>query len=205
MTGGAVTGNTTVDDATQQGGTTETVGTVDTTSQLTAGVKTLEWILLRVENLGVLVDLNTTHGEMQDGLHQGDVEGVVDIEGHVVEEALVPRALPLAIGDLIVLAEGLLQGGLAAANLLGEFLAAHLLHEATAGVVAGVEVENVGGLAVKDEADGPLVLLLLLPHLGRDVITVAEFVGESLTIGVEEQTTLTTKGCGTITLAMQGT
>ena len=194
VTGGAVTGDTAIDDATQEGGTTETVGTVNTTRQLPAGVESFEGFLLGVENLGVLVDLNTTHGEVENRLHDGDVEGVVDVEGHVVEEALVPGILLLALGDRIVFAEGLLQSSLAAANLLGQFLTAHLLHEATASVVAGVEVQDIGGLAVEDQTDRPLALLLLLPHLGGDVITVAEFVGETLTIGVKEETTLTTQG-----------
>lgn len=98
--GGAVTSDTAVDDTAQQEGTTKTVGTVDTTSKLTAGVEVLEWLMLGVKNLSVFVDLNTTRGEVEDGLHQGNVEGVIDVEGHVVKETLVEGALPLALNFL---------------------------------------------------------------------------------------------------------
>ena len=190
---GRVTSNTAVDDTAQQRGATETVGTVDTTSQLTAGEETLEGLLLLVEDLGLVVDLDTTHGEVENGLHQSDVVGVVDVKGQVVEELLAPGVLLLAVGDGVVGLEGLLEVVGLAANLLGELLAGHLLHETTARVVAGVEVKDVGGLGVEDEADGELVLVLLLPHHTGDIVTVAELVAESVTVGVEQQTTLTTE------------
>ena len=193
---GGITGDTAVDNAAQQGGTTETVGAVDTAGQLTARVEAVEGLLLGVEDLGVLVDLDTAHGEVEDGLHDSNVELVVDVEGHVVEEALVPGVLLLAVGNEVVLVKGLLEGSVAAANLLGELLAAHLLHETTARVVAGVEVENLGGLAVQHQADGPLALLLLLPHLAGHVVTVAQLVREALAVRVQQQTTLTTEGLG---------
>lgn len=193
---GAVTSHTTVDDTAQQGRTTQTVGAVDTTGQLTARVETLEGLVLRVEDLGVFVDLNTTHGEVQDGLHQGDVVVVIHVERHVVEETLAPGVLLLAFSDSVVFIKGLLQLLGATANLLGQFLASHLPHQATASVVTGVEVQDVGSLAVEQETDGPLVLLLLLPHLARDVVTVTQFIGETVTIGVEQKTTLTTEGFG---------
>lgn len=59
--------------------------------------------------------------------------------------------------------------------------------------MASVEVQDVGGLGVENEADGELALVLLLPHHARDVITVAELVAESVAIGVEKETTLTTQ------------
>lgn len=54
---------------------------MDTTSQLTTGEETLERLLLLVEDLGLVVDLDTTHGEVEDGLHESDVEVVVDVDG----------------------------------------------------------------------------------------------------------------------------
>jgi hypothetical protein len=56
-----------------------------------------------------------------------------------------------------------------------------------------VEVENVGCLGVEDETDRPLALLLLLPHLARDVVTVTEVIAETLALAVEQDTTLATK------------
>jgi len=194
--GGRVTSDTAVDDTAEEGGTAETVGTVDTTGEFTAGVEAIEGLLLAVEDLGVLVDLDTTHGEVENGLHESDVELVVELEGHVVEETLVPGVLLLAIGDEVVLVEGLLEGCFAAADLGNELGAGHLLHQATARVVTGVEVKDLGGLAVEDETDGPLALLLLFPHLAGDVVTVTELVRETLALGVEEETTFTTEGLG---------
>lgn len=191
---GSVTSNTAVDDTAEQRRTTKTVSTVDTTSQLTTGEKTVEGLLLRVEDLGLVVDLNTTHGEVENRLHKSDVEGVVDVERHVVEETLAPWVLLLAVGNGVVGLEGALEVVGSAANLLGELLAGHLLHETTARVVASVEVKGVGSLGVEDEADGELALVLLLPHHTRDVITVAKLIAETVTVGVEEETTLTTEG-----------
>lgn len=157
---------------------------MDTTSQLTTGEETLERLLLLVEDLGLVVDLDTTHGEVEDGLHESDVEVVVDVDGQVVEELLAPGVLLLAVGNSVVGLECLLEVLRSAANLLGELLTSDLLHEATARVVASVEVQDVGGLGVENEADGELALVLLLPHHAGDVITVAELVAESVTVAV---------------------
>lgn len=193
VVGSRVTGNTAVDDAAKEGRTTKTVGTVDTTGKLTAGEETLEGLALLVENLGLVVDLDTTHGEVENGLHQGDVEVIVDVEGHVVEELLAPGILLLALGNGVVGLEGLLEVLGSAADLLGELLAGDLLHETTARVVASVEVKDLGGLGVEDKADGVLALVLLLVDHARDVVTVAELVAEAVTITVEKDTTLTTE------------
>lgn len=190
---GSVTGNTAVDDTAQQGRTTKTVGTVNTTCQLTTGEEAVERLLLLVEDLGLVVDLDTTHGEMENRLHEGDMEVIVDIKRQVVEETLAPWVLLLAVGNGVVGGEGLLEVVGSAANLLGQLLASHLLHEATAGVVTGVEIQGVGSLGVEDEADGELVLVLLLPHHTRDIITVAELVAETVAVSVEEETALTTE------------
>jgi hypothetical protein len=59
--------------------------------------------------------------------------------------------------------------------------------------VAGVEVEDVGGLRVEDQADGPESLLALFPHLSGDIVTVTEIVAEALALAVEEDTSFTTE------------
>ena len=146
---------------------------MDASCEFAAGVETLKGLVLGVQNLGVVVDFDAAHGEVEDRLHDGDVEGVIDVEGEVVEEFLAKRIFLLAVSDGVVVFEGLLQCGVAAANFLREFFAAHFLHEATAGVVPGVEVEDVGGFGVEHEADGPFLRFFLLPHLTRDVVAVA--------------------------------
>ncbi|KAH6609442.1 hypothetical protein Trco_002788 [Trichoderma cornu-damae] len=193
---GAVAGHAAVDDAAQQRGAAEAVGAVDAAGQLAAGKEALEGLLLLVEDLGLVVDLDAAHGEVEDGLHERDVEVVVDVEGQVVEELLAPGVLLLALGDGVVRLERLLEVLRSAANLLGELLARNLLHEAAAGVVARVEVQDVGGLGVEDEADGELVLVLLLPHHAGDVVAVAELIAEPVTVGVEEEAALAAQSLG---------
>jgi hypothetical protein len=56
-----------------------------------------------------------------------------------------------------------------------------------------VEVEDVRGLGIENEANGPLALLLLFPHHTGNVVAVTEVVAEALTLVVEEDTTFTTK------------
>lgn len=193
VVGCRVTGNTSVDDTAEKGGSTKTVSTVDTASKLTAGVEAIEWLALLVENLCLVVDLDTTHGEVENWLHQGNVEVIVNIHWAVVEEALSIWILLLASGNVVVLVKGGLEVLGTAADLLCELLAGHLLHETTASVVASVEIQNVGCLGVEDEANRELALVLLLPHLTGDVITMAKLVAEAVAICVEEETTLTTE------------
>jgi hypothetical protein len=163
------------------------------TGQLTADEEAIKWLTIGVEALGLIVDLNTTHSEVKHGFHQRNVEGVVDIEGQVVEELLAKGILNLAVRNSVVVLKCGLESLLSAADLLGKFPARHLLHQATAGVVAGMEVENVGSFRVKDESDGPETLLLLFPHLAGYVIAVAELVAEALALAIKEKTALTTK------------
>ncbi|KAI7360310.1 Flavocytochrome c [Hortaea werneckii] len=165
-----------------------------TRPQLTADEQAVEGLLaVAVETSGLVVDLDTTHGEVQYGLHQCHVEGVVDLDGEVVVVLLAEGVLCLTLGIAVVVLESLAELLLRAANVLGERLAGHLLHQTTARVMSGVEVENVGSLAVEHETDRPQVFLLLLPHLAGDVITVLQLVGETLALAVQQQTTLATE------------
>lgn len=177
---GAVARDTAIDDTTEQGRATQTVGTVDATCELAAGVEAFEGGALAVEDLGFVVDFDTPHCEMQDRLHDGDVEGVADVEGEVVEEFLAEGVLLLAVRDGVVVGKGLLQRVFGAADFFYEFFAGHFLHEAAPGVMSCVEIEDVGGFGIEDESDGPLLRFFLLPHLARDVIAVAQLVGKSL-------------------------
>ena len=43
-----------------------------------------------------------------------------------------------------------------------------------------MEVEDIGGFGVENEADGPLLCFFLLPHFARDVVAVAELIREPL-------------------------
>lgn len=64
----------------QQGRAAQSVSTVNTTSHLTCSEKARNDFAARVKNVRLIVDLETTHGVMQDGLHVRDVEEVVHLE-----------------------------------------------------------------------------------------------------------------------------
>ena len=109
-----------------------------------------------------------------------------------MEEFLAEGVLLFAVGNSIVGGEGLLEGIFRAADFLCQFLTGHLLHEAAAGVVAGVEVKDIGGFGVEDETDGPFLGFFLFPHFAGDVVAVAELVGETLTFAVKKKTAFAT-------------
>lgn len=99
------------------------------------------------------------------------------------------RVLCFACSDLVVLLKHFLQVLRSTANLFGQLGTSNFLHEATARVMPGVEIKDFRSLAVQDEPDGELVL----KHLTRDVISMAELITESVTVSVQEKTTLATK------------
>lgn len=58
-----------------------------------------------------------------------------------------------------------------------------------------MEVKDVGGFRVENEADGPFLGFFLFPHFAGDVVAVTELVGETLAFAVEKETTFTTESC----------
>lgn len=188
---GAVACDTAVDDAAEQGRATQAVGTVDAARELAAGVEAFEGDALAVEDLGFVVDFDAAHCEVEDRLHDGDVEGVADVEGEVVEEFLAEGVFLLAVRDGVVVGEGLLQRVFGAADGFCEVLTGHFLHKSAPGVVPRVEIEDVGGFGVENESDGPFSCFLLLPHLPGYIVAVTELVGEPLAGAIQEETALT--------------
>jgi len=168
--------------------------------------------------LSILVDHDTAHAVVNDGGDEGDVEGLVgDLARgeHVVEELLADAGLArglipglsagvggewAAFGVLVLLLGGNLMLGMdvdqsldVAADLLGEVATGgEKLHDATALVMLAMPMNLVSGGLVEAETERSLAL----PHLAGDVIAAAELVGESVTVGVEEETTNTTEGLG---------
>ena len=69
----------------EQRGTTKTVGTVDTTRNLTSGEETRDGLARLVDDPRLSVDLETTHSVVQHRGHEGNVEVVIE--------------LPLAVGE----------------------------------------------------------------------------------------------------------
>lgn len=153
--GGRVTGDTTEYNATQEGRTTKTVGTVHTSGDLTSCEKTSDRLARLVEDSGFSVDLETTHGVVEDRGHDGDVEEVVKLP-LALEELLAKRIL-LGAHRLVVVLESLLEHLGGETELLGEGLTAiETLHQATPDVVLAMPLNLLGCFAVEDETDREL-------------------------------------------------
>src|SRR5438045_9666705 len=97
---------------------------MNTTSQLTTSIEPLKWLMLAIEDLCLVVNLDSAHGEMEHRLHQGNVESIIDVHRHIVEVFLgmfgICRVFLLALCDGIVVLEGFVQSRFATADLLGE-------------------------------------------------------------------------------------
>ena len=130
---------------------------MDTACELSTSIKALEGLLLAVEDLGFFVDFDAAHGEMQNGLHNGDVEGVVNVERQVMEESLAEGIFLLAFCNSIVGCECFLKGVFGAADVLSKLLTAHFLHEASARVVPRMEVEDIRGFGIEDKTNRPFL------------------------------------------------
>src|ERR1700722_12071707 len=109
---------------------------MDTTSNLATSIETIEWLVLAIKHLRLVVDLHSTHSEVENGLHYSHVERVIDVHWPVMEIFLgmlgIRRIFLLALCDCVIGLEGFVQSLFTAANLLGELFSGHLLHETTA-------------------------------------------------------------------------
>ena len=185
---------------------------MDTTSDLTSSKESGDGCAIGAEDTGLGVDLETTHGVVKDGGHEGDVENVVHLPLAWLEELFAEWIL-LGLDDVVVVPEGLLELSRADTNVLGEsgtILIA--LHETTANVVLAVPLNLLGSITVEDELDwvldtGRLInaerderygthLAPLFPDFSSDVVAVLQFINESLALAVEQETTDTAKGFG---------
>jgi len=190
--GGGGTGDTSEDDTLEKGGSSETVDSVDSSSDLTTGVESGDLSVGLGGNLGVSVDGDTSHAVVNDGGHNTHVASVAEGVGAVGEELLAEGVL-LLLGELVVLVEGGLEGRGGDAHVLGEVGSRLVvLHDTTASVVLDVPSNLVRGGGVEDETERSLVL----PHLSGDVVTTSEFVTETLAVGIDEETTDTAESLG---------
>jgi len=207
--GAMLAGNTSEDDAIQQGVPAQTVVAVHTASDLASGVETGDGLATRVHDRGVHVDLQTTHAIVDHGRDDRDVEGlalergarddvVVELlAGARLARGLIPRlargvgvpaaAIGVLLGllcGLVVLLVGLLHHGDRHTHVRGKVGAALVvLHDATASVMLAVPDDLVRRSLVQGQAERRLAL----PHLSGDVVTPAELVGEALAVGIEDE------------------
>ena len=126
---------------------------MDTASNLTGGEQSRDGLAISTEDTGLGVDLETTHGVVEDGGHEGDVEDVVHLPLARLEELFAEWIL-LGLDDIVILLEGLLELSRADADVLGESGTILItLHETAADVVFAVPFNLLGSFTVKNESD----------------------------------------------------
>eukprot|EP00756_Hemistasia_phaeocysticola_P022336 Hpha_TRINITY_DN15828_c0_g2::TRINITY_DN15828_c0_g2_i1::g.188137::m.188137 len=180
-------------DAVQQGGPTQAVQPVDTARGLTTAVESGDNLTVLGQDLSIHRHLEAAHAVVDDGGDDGDVEGVVGLDGGVVEDGLSEGALPGGRRGRVVV-EGLLDHGGVDVDVPREVSATVvLLHQTTAGVVGAVPLDGRGSLRVEAEAVRPLVVV---PHSSGDVVTLLQLVHKPLALVVDQDAPLPTKGLG---------
>jgi len=190
--GGAVTSYAAEHNAAEKGASSQSVGTVDSSSNLTAGEQAGDGSAVS-EDSAFIIDLNTSHGEVDDGGDNADPEGIVHEERSIIEELLAIGIL-LGLDDFVVLVKGILEGLGGDSNVGGQSSTVRVeLHQTTTLVVLAVPFDFLSTSAVQDEAVGRLVEL---PHLACYVISASQFIAEPLAFLVEKETSDSTQGFG---------
>lgn len=141
---------------------------MDTTSNFASCIQARHRLATLVEHTRLGVNLQTTHGVVEDGGHNGDVEEVIKLP-FTLEEFLAEGVL-LGAYALVVVVKGLLEDFRCDTELLGKSITAvEALHEATSDVVLAMPCDLRGRRSVENETDGELAVL---PHLASDKVTV---------------------------------
>ena len=134
---------------------------MDTTRNLTSGEQSGDGLVSGREYARLWVDLETTHGVVENRGHDGDIKVVVHRPLGIGEELLAEGVL-LGLSDLVVVVEGLLEDLRLDAHLLCEGLAAlEALHETTADVVLAVPLDLLRRSTVEDKSDWVLQIEIL--------------------------------------------
>ena len=126
---------------------------MDTTCNLTRGEKPWDGLAVCTEDAGFGVDLEATHGIVENRGHEGNVEDVVHPPLSGLEELFAEWAL-LGRDYVVVVLEGLLKLSRSDTHVLGEGSAILIaLHKATTNVVLAVPLDLLGSFAVENEPD----------------------------------------------------
>lgn len=119
---------------------------------------------------------------MDDWDDLSNVEEIINLQGNVGEELLSPWIV-VVLGNSVVLIEGLLDLGNGDSDLGSEVLSVfQSLHESSSDVMLAVPFNFVGGSTVQDQSEWSLVLI----HHSGDVVSSSEFITESLSVSIED-------------------
>ena len=126
---------------------------MDTASNLASGKKSGNGLATSTEDTGLGVNLEATHGVVEDRGHEGNVVDVVHLPFTGLEELFAEWAL-LGLDDVVVILEGLFKLSRSDAHVLGESSAVLVsLHETTTNVVFAVPLNLLGSFTVEDESN----------------------------------------------------
>jgi hypothetical protein len=125
---------------------------VDTTGNLTSSEKSGDGLAIGTEDTGLGVDLEATHGVVEDRGHEGDIEDIVHLPLSGLEELFAEWAL-LGLDDIVVILEGSFELSRGDAHVLGESSTVLVsLHETTANIVFAVPLDLLGSFTVENES-----------------------------------------------------
>mmetsp|Transcript_25778 Transcript_25778/g.43213 ORF Transcript_25778/g.43213 Transcript_25778/m.43213 type:complete len:580 (+) Transcript_25778:429-2168(+) len=171
-----------VHDTVQQTVTAQPVAPVHASRHLACSIQPRDGRSSGREHLALVIHCQPAHAIVQHRAHDGHVIVVVHVEGRVLEE-LLPKGALSGSRNLVVLGEGVAERLGVDTHHFGDVrAAAEVLHHPAAHVVLAVPLDLLGGLAVEDEAEGPLVFV----HLARDVISAAKLIRKPVPISVDE-------------------
>ena len=126
---------------------------MDTTSNLTSGEKSGNGFAISTKDTGLGVNLETTHGVVENRGHEGNVEDVVHLPLSGLEELFAEWAF-LGLDDVVVILEGLFELSGSDSHVLGESSTILVsLHKTTTNVVLAVPLNLLGSFTVEDESD----------------------------------------------------
>ena len=126
---------------------------MDTTGNLASGEQPGDGLAIAAENSRLGVDLETTHGVVEDRGHESNVEDIVHLPFAGLEELFTEWTL-FGLDDIVVVIEGLLELSGADANIPCESSSVLItLHETAANIVLAVPLDLFGSFTVENEAD----------------------------------------------------
>ena len=126
---------------------------MDTTGNLASGEQPGDGLAITAEDAGLGVDLETTHGVVEDRGHESNVEDIVHLPFAGLEELFAEWTL-LGLDDIVVVLERLFELSGADANVPCESSSTLIaLHETTANIVLAVPLDLFGSFTVENEAD----------------------------------------------------